>query len=242
MTRKFQQVFAGLAVAGMGMSAAASAQGTSADLMAMEDGALRDEVTMRYEAALAGTMDPAIVSANDTRFTWATEAKAQCAIALGYLKSGTRDATSLSRCAFAYDRFLQTPAPMPPVAAAPPPPPPPPAQVCQAAEPSLVFFEFDSAVPTAAAMETVRFVTTNAANCGWSSFAVTGHTDRAGSDAYNDALAMRRAEAVADIMTQAGIGRAAMTVDARGEDQPRVPTEDGVRNPQNRRVEITTGR
>ena len=68
---------------------------------------------------------------------------------------------------------------------------------------------------------------------------VVGHTDLSGSDAYNDDLSIRRAEAVADLMVGLGINRGQMTISAEGEGNPRVPTQDGVREPQNRRVEIT---
>ena len=227
------------AVGAFSVTGAASAQDASGDLTAMDLRDLRPAVEARYDAGLAASLDPQIVAANDARFIWANEAKAQCAIALGYLKSNTRDETSLSKCDYASRQLQRVPQAPAQQASLPPPPP---AQVCRATEPSLVFFEFDSAVPGAGARETLDFVTQNAADCGWRSFGVTGHTDRAGSDAYNDALAMRRAQAVADAMAGAGIARTAMTVDARGEDQPRVPTEDGVRNPQNRRVEITVSR
>src|SRR5688572_23735856 len=83
------------------------------------------QIQQRYDAALAATLDPAIVRANDTRYTWASEAKVQCGIALGFFKSGTRDETSISKCNTAYDMMLRRPPPP-----APPPPTPPPPQAC----------------------------------------------------------------------------------------------------------------
>jgi outer membrane protein OmpA-like peptidoglycan-associated protein len=70
---------------------------------------------------------------------------------------------------------------------------------------------------------------------------VTGHTDRAGSDAYNMALSLRRANAVKDQLVREGIAANQITVMGRGESQPLLPTADGVREPQNRRVEIVLG-
>jgi outer membrane protein OmpA-like peptidoglycan-associated protein len=67
---------------------------------------------------------------------------------------------------------------------------------------------------------------------------VSGHADRSGSDAYNQALSMRRAEAVAAELTRRGVPRTEMVIQAFGESRPLVPTADGVREPQNRRVEI----
>ena len=191
------------------------------------------QIQQRYEAALAATLDPAIVSANDTRYTWASEAKVQCGIALGYFESGTRDETSISKCNMAYDMMLRRPAPPPP---APPPPPP---QACPNQLPGMVFFDWDSAELPADARQTVQFVVTNAPRCNWRNITVTGHADKSGSNEYNMGLSQRRAEAVAGMMASMGLPSAAITAAARGEEQPRVPTSDGVREAQNRRVEIT---
>lgn len=222
------------AIASAATAAGAGAQDGS--LAGLDLGSLRGELQQRYDAALAASVDPAVVSANDSRFMWANEAKAQCAIALGYLKSGTRDETSIGKCEAAARLMTRSPVPM-----APPPPPrlaAPPAEVCSQRLPGIVFFDFDVATPPADASQTIEFVAGNAAACGWSAFDVVGHADRAGANAYNLALSERRAEAVAELMAAVGIARSAITTGARGEEQPRVPTEDGVRNPQNRRVEI----
>jgi OOP family OmpA-OmpF porin len=192
------------------------------------------QVQQHYDAALAATLDPAIVRANDTRYTWASEAKVQCGIALGYFKSGTRDETSISKCNMAYDMMLRRPAPP-----APPPPPPPPPQACPQELPGMVFFDWDSADLPVDARQTVQFVATNAARCNWRNFTVTGHADKSGSNEYNIELSQRRAQAVAGIMASMGLPAGAITTAARGEEQPRVPTADGVREAQNRRVEIS---
>lgn len=68
---------------------------------------------------------------------------------------------------------------------------------------------------------------------------VVGHTDRAGSDESNDALSLKRAQAVRDILVNAGVKPQRMDVAGRGERQPVVPTADGVTEPRNRRVEIS---
>ena len=68
---------------------------------------------------------------------------------------------------------------------------------------------------------------------------VTGHTDRSGSPGYNQRLSERRADAVAAALVR--LRRAAQRDGGqrpRRERQPLVPTADGVREPQNRRVEI----
>lgn len=201
--------------------------------MAMEKGQLRPEVQRRYDAALALTRDASVVSANDPRYIWASEAKAQCGIALGFLKSNTRDETSLRRCGMAYAMMQR----MPQTRVEPAPVAPPPAQ-CGVEAPGLIFFEFDSAVPQQDAVETIEYVVENAPTCNWDSFTVVGHADRAGSSAYNIGLSEDRAEAIANLMTSRGIPAGSITTQAKGEESPRVPTADGVRELQNRRVEI----
>ena len=67
---------------------------------------------------------------------------------------------------------------------------------------------------------------------------VAGHADRSGTPAYNQRLSQRRADAVAAELVARGVSRSEISVTAYGESRPLVPTADGVREPQNRRVEI----
>jgi len=67
---------------------------------------------------------------------------------------------------------------------------------------------------------------------------VTGYTDASGSAGYNQRLSERRANNVANALVRFGVPRQAMSVSGRGKNDQRVPTADGVREPQNRRVEI----
>ncbi|NNC60545.1 MAG: OmpA family protein [Erythrobacter sp.] len=220
------------------LPAALAAQDDGPSLVSADKDTLRAEIQSRYDAALAVTSGGDLVSADDPRFMWASEAKVQCGIALGFLKSGTRDETSIGKCTDASDRMARrrVVAPRPAAPVAPPP------EICTNVQPGLLFFDFDSDTPKADAAQAVQYVAANAEACNWRSFGVTGHTDRAGSNSYNDALSMRRAQSAANLMESLGIDRSRMTIRAEGETKPRVPTEDGVRNPQNRRVEITVSR
>lgn len=67
---------------------------------------------------------------------------------------------------------------------------------------------------------------------------LSGHTDRSGSAAINRRDGLRRAQMVRGELERRGIPRNAMTVASFGEERPLVPTEDGVREVQNRRVVI----
>jgi len=70
---------------------------------------------------------------------------------------------------------------------------------------------------------------------------LAGYTDSSGSVRYNLGLAARRDEAVQAYLTGHGIAATSISSHAYGKANQRVPTADGVRELQNRRVEITYG-
>ncbi len=78
-------------------------------------------------------------------------------------------------------------------------------------------------------------------NCGMAAIMLAGHADRSGPAAYNVGLSERRNEAVTGYLTSRGIPAARISSEALGESEPRVATADGVRELQNRRVEIMYG-
>ncbi|MBV9832895.1 MAG: OmpA family protein [Alphaproteobacteria bacterium] len=118
------------------------------------------------------------------------------------------------------------------------PPPMVPAPVVSGGTAYMVFFDFDRSNITPTASETIRKAAADAKAGQKTRVGVTGHADRSGSDAYNMALSLRRANAVKDELVRNGIPATAIAVVGRGESQPLVQTADGVREPQNRRVEI----
>jgi len=68
---------------------------------------------------------------------------------------------------------------------------------------------------------------------------VVGHADATGSEAYNQALSLKRAETVRDALVAAGIPSGVIDVAYYGAGDPLVPAPRGVPEPRNRRVEIT---
>lgn len=134
-------------------------------------------------------------------------------------------------------------APPPPPPAAPPPPPAPPAPpppVCNKG-PYIVFFEWDSAVISGDAAAVLDSAVQGYGNCGPVPVMIAGYADRSGSAKYNIRLSARRDAAVQSYLVGHGIPAATISSHAFGEANPRVPTPDGVRELQNRRVEITYG-
>ena len=75
--------------------------------------------------------------------------------------------------------------------------------------------------------------------CGWTALNVVGHTDTSGSLSYNQGLSERRAHNIADLLVAAGAQAGSLEVSGRGKTQPAVPTAEGVKEPLNRRVEVT---
>jgi outer membrane protein OmpA-like peptidoglycan-associated protein len=67
---------------------------------------------------------------------------------------------------------------------------------------------------------------------------VVGHTDSVGTDAFNDDLALRRAESIRQVLVDRGLAPADVVAVGRGKRELLVPTADGVAEPRNRRVEI----
>jgi hypothetical protein len=121
----------------------------------------------------------------------------------------------------------------PPQAAAPAPAPP-------AAAPSyMVFFDWDRSDLSAQAIATIRQASAAWKSGGSPKITAIGHTDTSGPPDYNMALSLRRATAVKNALVREGVASTAIDTVGKGETQLLVQTADGVREPQNRRVEIT---
>ena len=102
----------------------------------------------------------------------------------------------------------------------------------------LVFFDWDRAVLRPDALAIIREAAANSSKTKLTRIISTGHADRSGTDTYNMGLSKRRAEVVAAELTRLGVSKASIDVVGKGEREPLVATNDGVREPQNRRVEI----
>jgi OmpA-OmpF porin, OOP family len=122
--------------------------------------------------------------------------------------------------------------------APPPAPAPAPVQAPPPARTYLVFFDWDRADLTDRARQIISEAAQNARRVQATKIEVAGHADRSGTPQYNMGLSKRRADNVAAELVRQGISRNEIAVTAFGETRPLVPTADGVREPQNRRVEI----
>jgi len=136
----------------------------------------------------------------------------------------------------AYPVAAAYPAPAYPAEAAPAP-----AAAPAAARSFNVFFDFDRADITPASAAVIRDAATAARASGVTQVHVTGHTDSAGKQGYDQALSERRAAAVRRELVADGVQPASIVATGVGKSGQMVPTGDQVREVQNRRVEIVLG-
>jgi opacity protein-like surface antigen len=124
------------------------------------------------------------------------------------------------------------------VAAPVPIPPPQAAPAPTAARSYLVFFDWDKATLTDRARQIVKDAADNSTRVQYTRIEVNGYTDTSGTHQYNQGLSVRRARAVQAELVKDGVPQAAIGIQGFGDTQLLVQTGPGVREPQNRRVEI----
>jgi OOP family OmpA-OmpF porin len=126
--------------------------------------------------------------------------------------------------------LVPKPAPPPPPAVVAPPPPPPPAppppppaaQVQKITLASKALFDFDKAVlkPEGKAAIDTEIIAKLRDVQKLELVLVTGHTDRIGTQAYNQKLSERRADAVRDYLVSKGVARDKIETLGMGKTQP----------------------
>ena len=128
-----------------------------------------------------------------------------------------------------------------------PPPPPPAYGPAPAAAPAplasqgrdfRVFFDFDKANLTRDGERVVREAAETYRRTGAARVEVTGYTDLSGTPQYDEGLSKQRADAVRAALVAQGVPAGSINESWRGKQSPLVRTADGVREAQNRRVDI----
>jgi OmpA-OmpF porin, OOP family len=123
----------------------------------------------------------------------------------------------------------------------PPAPPAAPVQAVPAQAPArsyLVFFDWDKSTLTDRARQIIKDAADNSTKVQYTRIEVNGYTDTSGTHQYNQGLSQRRAQAVQAELVRDGVPANAITIQGFGDTHLLVPTGPGVREPQNRRVEI----
>ncbi len=156
-----------------------------------------------------------------------------------FRSGATAPGTSVKLASLTNESFLvglryafYTPAPPPPAPAPVAVPAPAPARTY------LVFFDWDRYELTDRARQIVAEAAQASTRVQTTRIEVNGYTDTSGSKAYNQKLSVRRAETVAAELVKDGVAKNEIEIHGFGQTHLLVPTADGVREPQNRRVEI----
>ncbi len=102
----------------------------------------------------------------------------------------------------------------------------------------IVFFDWDSSAIRPDGAQVLNEVLNSANNMQGTKVYATGFTDSSGDATYNLGLSERRSVSVRDYLINGGLGASRVLIDWRGQADQRVPTPDGVREQENRRVEI----
>ncbi len=102
----------------------------------------------------------------------------------------------------------------------------------------IVFFDFDKSNLTPEAQKVLERAAQDVRVGKGARIQVVGHADRSGSNSYNQRLSERRATVVKGELVRLGVNNGQIATRGAGENEPRVPTADGVREAQNRRAEI----
>jgi outer membrane protein OmpA-like peptidoglycan-associated protein len=105
--------------------------------------------------------------------------------------------------------------------------------------PSGITFNFDSAEILPGFRGTLDRLAQVLGEYDQSIIEVAGHTDNVGTDAYNQALSVRRAQAVGDYLVARGINRERLIIVGAGETRPVASNETDAGRAENRRVELT---
>ncbi|WP_428394752.1 OmpA family protein [Lichenicoccus sp.] len=143
-----------------------------------------------------------------------------------------RDNFNHSIVAFAVRYAFSYPPPASPVPVAPPTSP------VQPVRTYIVFFDWDRADLSDRARQIVAAAATAANEVHTTRIEVQGNADRSGTPPYNQRLSLRRARVVAGELVRDGVPQDEIAIEGFGETRPLVATLAGVREPQNRRVEI----
>ena len=128
--------------------------------------------------------------------------------------------------------------PAPVVVQTPPPPPPPPPVSEKVSFAAESLFDFDQAVVKPDGKAALDGLLAKLQGMNTEAIVTVGHTDSVGSNAYNETLSLRRAEAVKAYLVSKGIEASRVFVEGKGEAQPVADNKSAEGRAKNRRVSV----
>ena len=149
-------------------------------------------------------------------------------------------ATAAEGCDGALVKAAEAPAPAAAPAAAKPAPAPAPAPVASSkvTYAADAFFDFDKAVLKPEGKAKLDDLVSKVKDINLEVIIAVGHTDSIGTDAYNQKLSVRRAEAVKAYLVSKGIEKNRVYTEGKGKKQPIADNKTKEGRAKNRRVEI----
>jgi outer membrane protein OmpA-like peptidoglycan-associated protein len=103
----------------------------------------------------------------------------------------------------------------------------------------LLYFEAGGTALTAESHDTIPEIVSEIKQRAGADISVIGHTDTAGDADANYRLGLKRAEIVAELISDTGVQHDRMVIESHGKKNLIVPTPDNTDEPRNRRVEVT---
>lgn len=100
------------------------------------------------------------------------------------------------------------------------------------------FFDFDKATLKPEGKATLNDLAAKVKGINLETLITTGHTDSVGSDAYNQRLSVRRANAVKAYLVSQGVAADRIVVEGKGESKPVATNKTAAGRAKNRRVEV----
>ena len=147
-------------------------------------------------------------------------------------------ATATTGCDGALVPVAAAPMVTPPPAPVAPPPPPPPVAASKVTFAADAFFDFDKSVLKPEGRAKLDDLVSKIRDVNLEVIIAVGHPDSVGTDAYNQRLSVRRAEAVKAYLVTKGIERNRVYTEGKGEKQPVADNRTAAGRAKNRRVEI----
>jgi len=192
-----------------------------------------------------GMLIPAVASANTTVDNWVSSGGAawKSGTGLCWRSASWTPATASKDCDGAIVKAAPAVVPpAPPVAAPAPKPQPAPVPVAPVSQKvtyeATALFAFDKSTLKNEAKAKLDDLVSKSKDAAIEVVIAVGHADSVGSDAYNQKLSLRRADAVKAYLIEKGFDKARVYTEGKGEKQPVADNKSSAGRSQNRRVDV----